>query len=524
MERHARGTAWAIATPHTVATEAGAAAFERGGNAIDAALAAAVTLAVSYPHNCGVGGDLFALVQRPDGDAIAINASGRAPAGIDPVAVRAGHGTAMPEHGPDPITVPGAVSGWAALHREGARLPWSEPLGGAIALARGGVTVSRSLAEMLELHADRFVADPGLSSIFFDDGRPLVRGELFRQDALADTLDALAAEGPPALYGGSVGERYVAGLCARGSSLTLDDLAGHRADIVPPLIGRYRDLDLRVIPPNNQGFALLEILGIVERLGLDPDPLGSDAGAVALAFLAAGRDRDRYLADPEAMRVHVSTLLDDGHLAGLADEVRGSISPAAVPSFHGTGDTIALVTADREGWAVSLIQSLFDGFGAGILEPDTGIVAHNRGACFTLEPGHPNELGPGKRPAHTLMPVLVHRDGRLAAVAGTMGGHAQPHINAQNLFRAFDLGMSAVDAVAAPRFTVWDEPDGPLALAEGLVPADAVARLVGSGFRVDRVRDVDETVGHSHMILVAPDGAFDVGTDPRADGGALASS
>ena len=525
MERQARGSAWAIATPHTVATEAGAVAFERGGNAIDAALAAAVTLAVSYPHNCGVGGDLFALVQRPDGDAIAINASGRAPAGVDPDAVRARHGTTMPDHGPDPITVPGAVSGWAALHHEGARLPWPEAFGAAIALAHGGVAVSRSLADMLELHAERFASDPGLAAIFFDRGRPLPRGALVRQPALGNTLSALATDGPGALYRGPVGARYVAGLRARGCTITVEDLAGHTADVVPPVIGRYRDLDLRVVPPNNQGFALLEILGMVERLGLDPDPFGPDAGALALSFLAAGRDRDRHLADPEAMLVHISTLLDDGHLAGLADEVRGALPADPVsPRARPAGDTIALVAADREGWAVSLIQSLFDGFGAGILEPETGITAHDRGACFTLEPGHPNELAPGKRPAHTLMPVLVHRGGRLAAVAGTMGGHAQPHINAQNLLRAFDLGMPAADAVAAPRFTVWDEPRGPLALAEGLVPDDAVDGLRAAGFEVDRLPDRDEAVGHSHLIMVGPEGTFEVGTDPRADGGALASS
>ena len=306
--------------------------------------------------------------------------------------------------------------------------------------------------------------------------------------------------------------------------MTIGDLATQTADLLPPLIGRYRNLDLRVVPPNSQGFALLEILAIVERMGIDPDPLGPDAGALALAFLAAGRDRDRHLADPDAMLVHVSTLLDDGHLAGLADEVRDALPPG-VPAEHrhGTGDTIALVAADADGWAVSLIQSLFDGFGSSIMEPETGITAHDRGACFTLEPGHPNVIAPGKRPAHTLMPVLVHRDGRLAAVGGTMGGHAQPHINAQNLFRAFDLGMSPADAVAAPRYTVWDERRGPVALVEGLVPAETVERIMSAGFHVEPLMDRDEAVGHSHLIAVGPDGSFEVGTDPRADGGALAS-
>ena len=523
MELHAAGTQWAIATPHTVATEAGAVAFERGGNAVDAALVAAATLAVSYPHNCGVGGDLFALVQRPDGATIAINASGRAPAGVDPDALRARYGSAMPEEGPHSITVPGAVSGWAALHREGARLPWAEAFGPATALAYGGVAVTRSLSRALAEREEILAADPGMRDVFFHGGAPLPKGALFRQPALAATLERIASEGPSALYGGSISERYVAGLRAAGAPITVDDLAAHTADVLAPLSGRYRDLDVRVVPPNSQGFALLEMLALVERLGLDPDPLGPDAGVVALAFAAANRDRDHHLSDPETMRVHPSTLLDDGHLAGLADRIRDAVpATGAPPPRHGAGDTIAMVTADADGWAVSLIQSLWDSFGSAILEPETGIVAHDRGGCFTLEPGHPNEIAPGKRPFHTLMPVLVHRDGRLAAAAGSMGGASQPQINALNLIRAFDLGMGAGEAIGAPRWTVWGDPGTGVVRAEGSVPDGATSRFEEVGFGLDRLEDVDEAVGHAHMILTRPDGTFDVGSDPRADGGALA--
>ena len=319
--------------------------------------------------------------------------------------------------------------------------------------------MSRSLSRALQEREALLAADPGMAGVFFHDGAPLPRGALFRQPALGATLQRLATDGPGALYGGAIGERYAAGLRAVGAPIVVDDLAAHSADVVAPLSGRYRDLDVRVVPPNSQGFALLEMLALVERLGIDPDPLGPDAGVLALAFAAANRDRDHHLADPDAMRVHPSTLLDDGHLAGLADRIRDAAPPTAVPGHrHGTGDTIAMVTADADGWAVSLIQSLWDSFGSAILEPETGIVAHDRGGCFTLEPGHPNEIAPGKRPFHTLMPVLVHRDGRLAAVAGSMGGASQPQINAQNLIRAFDLGMGAGETIAAPRWTVWGEP------------------------------------------------------------------
>lgn len=498
-------------------------AFERGGNAIDAALAAAVTLAVSYPHSCGVGGDLFALVQRPDGQTVALNASGRAPAGVDPDALRARFGARMPERGPEPITIPGAVSGWAGLHAEGAELPWSEAFGAAIALAYGGVAVSRSLAGALERGAERFASDAGLAGVFFPDGKPLPRGALFLQPALGATLQALATQGPGALYGGSVGDRYAAGMRAAGSPMSLDDLAAHTAEVLPPLVGRYRELDVRVVPPNSPGFALLQMLALVERLGIDPDPFGPDAGTMALVFAAANRDRDRHLADAVAMRTHPSTLLDDGHLAGLADEVRDAVSATSRP-HHGTGDTIALVTADERGWAVSLIQSLFQSFGSGILEPETGIVAQDRGACFTLQRDHPNVIEPRKRPAHTLLPVLVHRNGRLVAVAGSMGGAQQPQINAQNLIRLFDLGAAPHEAVAAPRWTVWDTDEGPVAWAEGLVPVETTDRLRDVGLRVLALADLDESIGHAHLIHSPPGGPFEAGSDPRADGGALASS
>jgi gamma-glutamyltranspeptidase/glutathione hydrolase len=523
MELSAAGERWALATPHALATEAGAVAFERGGNALDAALAAAVTLAVVYPHMCGVGGDLFALIQRPDGQTIALNASGRAPAGVDVDAVRSRHGDRLPAHGPDVITVPGAVSGWDLLHREGGLLPWADAFTPGIAYAHGGVAVSRSLAATLDELAPAVTADPGLAAVFAPAGAPLDLGDPFVQPDLGATLQTLAAYGPAALYGGDVGRRLADGLAPLGAALTLEDLQAHRADLVPPLVGRFRDLDVRVVPPNSQGFVLLQILALVERLGVEPDPGGPDAGTLALIASAAGRDRDRHLADADAMAVHPSTLLDDGHLASLADEVRARDPAApAVPR----GDTIALVAADGDGWAVSLIQSLAAGFGACIAEPSTGIVLQDRGAGFTLEPGHPNVLGPRKRPAHTLMPVLVHRGDRLAAAVGSMGGYAQPQINAQNLLRLFASDRGPAEVLAEPRWLVGGmdvEGEPAFVLAERGLPDPATASIDRAGYRLDLVDPPSEEVGHAHLIVRRSDGSFAVASDPRADGGAMAS-
>ena len=526
----ARGTRWAIATPHTAATEAGAAAFERGGNAVDAALAAATTLAVVYPHMCGVGGDLFAVVAEPDGGTVAINSSGRSPAALDVEAVRAAH-REVPARGPIPVTVPGAVAGWRALHDHGAELPWGSAFDAAIGSAHDGVPVASSLAATFAEDDGTFAADPGLGALGFPNGRPLAEGETLRQPALGATLEAIAAEGPDALYRGDVGRRYVEGLRAAGSAMSTDDLATHAADVLPPLRAAFRDRHVSVAPPNSQGFVLLQILTLLERLQLDPDPFGPDAATIARVFAATSGDRDRHLADPDAMTTHVSTLLDDGHLAGLADEVRGAGAGAA-PRLPPSGDTIALVAMDADGYGVSLIQSLFNGFGSGILEPSTGVVAHDRGACFVLEPGHPTDLAPAKRPLHTLLPVVVHGDdGRLREVAGTMGGFAQPQIDAQTLIRALVLGASAADAVAAPRWLVTgmdraaaDPATGeaaPWAVAEADVPSTVVDALQGAGFRVDTVPERDEGAGHAHLIR-SDAGGLDAGTDPRADGGAAA--
>jgi gamma-glutamyltranspeptidase/glutathione hydrolase len=227
--------------------------------------------------------------------------------------------------------------------------------------------------------------------------------------------------------------------------------------------------------------------------------------------------------------VHVSALLDDGHIAALCDVVRSGLAghgngPGVVREPRDPGDTVALVTADADGWGVSLVQSLYSGFGSGMLDPSTGIVLHDRGACFTLEPGHPNELKPGRRPAHTLMPVAVHREGELVALAGTRGGHAQPQIDLMTLVRSFDLGLAPSAAVAAPRWLVGGMSplgDEPWIEAEASVPERILDALRRNGYRVETVETLDRAVGHAQMIRL-DEGAFVAGSDPRADAGALA--
>lgn len=514
MSFRADGPNWAIATPHVDATRAGALAFERGGTAMDAAVHAAITLAVVYPHMCGVGGDLFALVQRSDGETLAINSSGRSPAraDADPLTGLA----EVPIRGPVPITVPGAVAGWRAILATGGVLPWREAFDPAIGFAANGVAVSGSLADTLTEPDTPYVSDPGLSSIFYPGGMPVPLGSTVTQPALARTLTALAQEGPEALYGGTIGKAYVEGLEGVGSPMTLDDLATHDAVTLAAMRTAFRDLHVSVVPPNSQGFVLLQILALIERLGLDPDLDGVDAGRIADVIRVANADRDRHLADAERMTVHPSTLLDDGHLAALADEARASHTPHVKPH----GDTIALVTADAEGNGVSLIQSLFWGFGSGILEPTTGIVAQNRGACFTLAEGHPNRFAPGVRPFHTLMPVLAHDGDGLAAVAGTMGGYHQPQVNLHTITRTFVGGLHPAEAVAAPRWVVLgadEDPTGGVGVEAGVSEATRRSLLGTRGISITEA----DSFGHAHLIRRTASG-FLAGSDPRADGSAEA--
>jgi len=514
----ASGKRFAIATPHWAATRAGVAAFDAGGNAVDAALAAAVVLAVVYPHMCGVGGDLFALVQAVNGQTIALNASGAAPRAIDAQAIRATH-DAMPEYGPLTITVPGAVSGWASLAELGADLPLERAFQPAIAHARDGIPVARSLASSLAWEPERLFADSGMRAVFTRDGSPLAEGDTVVQPSLATTLEAIAVEGPSVLYGGDVGARLVTGLRAAGSPMALEDLTSHRPELDSPIAARYRDLHVSVVPPNSQGFALLEMLLASERLEIDPDPLGADAAVLAEVFAAASEDRDRHNADPRHARVPVGTLLDEGHIAALCDQVRSG--PVDVGRLR-AGDTIALATADGDGRAVSLIQSLSSGFGSGILEPSTGIICHNRGSSFSLDQESPNALAGGKRPAHTLMPVLVHRDERLLAATGSMGGGGQPQINFQVLVRAFDLGMDPEAAVSAPRWLMggMDLHPGRSVELEAGVPTWVREAFERSDFALTLLGELDDGVGHAQLIRVADDGTLVAATDPRADGDA----
>jgi len=522
----AAGRGWAVSTPHALASQAAAGVLRAGGAAVDGALAAAAVLAVVYPNQCSIGGDLIALVGTPDGQAHVVNGSGRAPAAVDVDAVRQRH-PRLPVDGALAVTVPGVVAGWFELARRFGRRPVPAALAVAAGLARDGVPVSDGLARDLAREAGRIAADPGLSQVLMPDGRVLTAGQTLRQPRLADTLDLVAGD-PRAFYTGQVAASIVGTLRAYGSAMTADDFAAHRGTVTQPLVAPFGSAEYLSSGGNTQGGFFLAGLRVVDvlaaRLGRAPDPLGPDAGVLAQVFARLAAERDARLGDAAPDDGWLTSVLTSDAVADrLADEILTAAGPRpATGGRKPAGDTVAIVAADAEGQWACLIQSVFHAFGAGLLDPATGVLLHNRGAAFDLRPGSAGELGGGRRPPHTLMPVLV-RDGAGGFVGahGTMGGRAQPQIHT-HLALHLSLGRSPSEAVEAPRWIVGQMEAGPGAAVvqmESDVPAAARDALGDTGLPVQILAARDDGVGHAQVVRAA--GRLRAASDPRADGAAL---
>ena len=484
----------AVAAPHPLAAEAGAEAARAGGNAIDAALAAAAVLVVAYPHQCALGGDLNALVREPDGTVTAVLSLGAAPAAVDVEALRAA-GERMPKQGALAVTVPGVVAGWTELAGRGARLGLRAPLLRAATLAADGTPVTPGLARAIVDRLDVVAADPGLAALLLPGGEPAAAGAPLVQPALARSLEAIAAD-PAALYRGEIAAALAAFLGAGGSAMAPEDFAAHAAETVEPLSAVAGEERWWASPPPAQGATALALL----------DP-GLPGGPLARAR-AAHAARSRLLGDPRAAAIDVAGLLAPAPL------------PADPPPPRGSGDTVAVTAVDAEGRAVTLIQSVFQTFGAGLLEPGTGIVLHNRGSAFSLVPGHPAEIGPGRRPPHTLCPLIGQRGEVLAAI-GCQGGSAQPLILSQVASAALDPAADLDAVLAAPRWVVGDRELGferETVLAEPGAEAPLAAELAAPGappLHAGAARE--DRCGHVQVSRLRG-AALEAAADPRADG------
>jgi gamma-glutamyltranspeptidase len=491
-----QGPRLAVAAPHPAGVEAARAVAGRGGNALDAAIAAAAALTVTYPHQCSVGGDLVALVRAPGGAARAVLSIGAAPHRLDVAALRAA-GATMPPGGPQTVTVPGVVAGWAAVHGLGARLGLDALLAPAIERAEHGVPVSPGLARAAKARADVIRRDPGLAALLLDGERPREVSELLHQPALAATLAAIGKDWR-SFYTGDVASRLAAGLARLGSPLTATDFAHHEAEIAEPLRRRALGTSWAVAPPPTQGASLLAVLT-------------SEGSQLATARRAEQR-RDALLGDPRRGPVDLDALLLESNRD--TEDLGTGPKPA--------GDTVAVTVVGADGTAVSLIQSVFQSFGSGLLEPDTGIVLHNRGSAFSLDPTHPGVARPGARPPHTLCPAIAEHDDSVAAL-GCQGGRAQAWILSQIAADVLDCTDPA-GLLARARWVIGSRdlghPVPTLVLEPGVPGAAGLERIAAEiGLAVVHESGLHDDAGHVQVARLVG-GRLAAASDVRADGAA----
>jgi gamma-glutamyltranspeptidase/glutathione hydrolase len=504
-----------VATSQPLAAQAGLRMLFKGGNAVDAAIAAAAALTVVEPVMNGIGSDAFALVW--DGKSLqGLNASGRAPLAWQPARF-SGHGR-MPTEGWDCVTVPGAVSAWAALSGKFGKLPFEALFEPAIEYARDGFTVTPVVSLQWESQIARLKEQPGFARAFMPGGRAPRAGELFRFAEQADTLSEIARTQGESFYRGTLASRIADFSAATGGVLRFDDLAAHQVDWVEPLDQSYRDCHVHEIPPNGQGITALIALGILEHFdmaGLGPDSAESlhlQIESMKLAFA----DAYRYVADADAMDIRGSSLLDPGYLESRAKLIRRDRAGQTVPGVPPSG-TVYLTTADASGLMVSYIQSNYMGFGSGVVVPGTGISMQNRGCAFSLQPGHANLVGGGKRPFHTIIPAFLTRGGNPVMSFGVMGADMQPQGHMQMVVRVVDYHQNPQTAADAPRWKI--ALDGSLLLEHAV--ADSVASdLAQRGHRVVRASPGSTEFGAAQLIHCLDNGYL-AASEPRRDGQAV---
>jgi len=513
--RVARGRHGAVASPHHLATQTGLATLRSGGTAVDAAIATNAALAVVSGHSCGLGGDAFWIIWDADrSEAVTLNGSGRSGSDATITGARAAGYADMPERGPWSITVPGGVHSWGLAHERFGRLDWSSLLAPAIDLA-DGFPASTGWLGAIEGSTEVFGDGGDWARTYRPDMRAHRPGQTVRLPALSQTLRTLSDEGADAAYRGTIAASTAAYFARRGVPISADDLAAHTSDWGTPISIAYRGITALSHAPNSVGVIALQTLGLLQRFGppapadfdgrgwADPEwiHVGLEASRLGLA------QRDARITDPVHMPIEsVAEMLSDELLdtlaAGIDPDRAMTLRPGSLPAG---GGTIYLTTADRWGNLVSLIESNYQGFGSGLVDPDTGIAFQDRGAFFRLDPAHPNALAPRKRTTHTLAPGMLLRDGRPWIVHGSMGGEIQPQVFAQFVSAVVDGGSDVATAVAAPRWAAMmraqhGSPD--LTQLESRVHPGIAKALTAKGHDVSTLEPWASIMGHAHAIEV----------------------
>lgn len=530
-----RGTSGAVSADHPLAAQAGLRVLQEGGNATDAIIAMAGVLAVVRPHMNGIGGDAFGIFyDGASGEVTALNASGRAGEMATPEFFSAAGVDRIPGTGALSVSVPGAVAGWEDAHTRFGSMDFQALLAPAIEYAKNGFPVSTRLA--MDFEAQGRSLNQAGRDLYLPNGSAPAVGSLLKNEALAASLDTIAREGKAGYYKGAIGRHLAAFITEQGGHLRANDFLNHTSSWVEPLRGNYLGHTFIVMPPNTQGIAQLALMEMskshpIESLGHNTaEYLHTLIELKKLAFA----DRDRWVADPELSVVPVNQLLDAQYLSersllvdseraaefvepGFGDEVFAN----ADKDRDDAGDTVYITAVDQWGNAVSWIQSNFAGFGSGLLDAETGILLHNRGALFSLESGHPNEVAPGKRPYHTLSPLMaLYPDGGFAFTMGTPGGDSQTQSLLQIVHNMLIFGMTPQQAIEAPRF----RSSGGLSVAiEDRVAPEVLAQLESLGHRLRVIEGWTATFGGAQMIFYDPDTeVLTAAADPRREAYSLA--
>jgi gamma-glutamyltranspeptidase/glutathione hydrolase len=483
-----------VCTSHLLASQAAIDILKKGGNAIDAAIAANACLGLMEPTGSGIGGDLFAIVwEAKTGKLYGLNASGRSPQSLQLSYFREKGLKSIPSYGPLPVTVPGCVDGWFSLHQRFGKLSMAANLQPAIQYAEAGFPVTELIAYYLQASARRFGSYPNFNDTYTLGGKALEKGDIFRNPALANTYRLLAEKGRDAFYKGPIARSIGAFIKDQGGFLSEADLAAHRSEWVEPVSVNYRGYDVWELPPNGQGIAALQMLNILEGYTFKPEDFGTArhihlfTEAKKLVF----EDRARYYADPDFAKIPVKELLDKNY----ATSRRALINPDRAATQVLAGDpfannTIYLTVADAEGNMVSLIQSNYRGMGSGMVPPGLGFMLHDRGELFHLDPAHANAYAPGKRPFHTIIPAFITKDGQPFLSFGVMGGDFQPLGHVQIVMNLVDFGMNIQEAGDAPRIDHQGGNSDPTGVQAG--PGQI---LLESGYDYETIRQLMQ-MGH----------------------------
>ncbi|XYK78921.1 MAG: gamma-glutamyltransferase [Labrenzia sp.] len=508
----------AVATSHPLATSAAIEVLQDGGNAVDAAIAAAAVQAVVEPHMTGIGGDCFALVTEPDGRLTGFNGSGAAPRAASPEKLAELGVSEITDTSPHAVTVPGAIRAWETLLKAHGTRQFKSLFKRAIDYAQDGFPVAPRVASDWLKNVDKLAADPVSAARYLVKGAAPEIGQVLKYPHLAATLEAIGDEGADAFYSGAIAEDIVGALTAKGGVMTTDDLAACHTTAVSPVVREYKGHAIAELPPNGQGVIALILLGILERFHLESlDPFGTERFHLEMeAARLAYAVRDHYVTDPGYMDICHTRLIGEDYIDQLAQRI--SIdkrqTDIAETSLAPQTDTIYLSIVDKDGLSVSFINSLFSDFGSGIVAPESGVLLHCRGRSFKAQPGFANSIAGGKRPLHTIIPAVALKNGAPWLSFGVMGGHYQACGHAHLLTNVIDYGMDVQAAIDFPR--MFFDLETHALQAERLVPPSTIEGLKALGHTVVPAQGA---IGGSQAIMI--DKARHVltaGSDPRKDG------